>query len=108
MNHKQTMTKEMNKIGDDVSTLADDARNLMAATADVAGDEVAEARKRLGAALKSGEAMMDGVREKAFKGAKIANKAVHEHPYGAIGIAAGVGVLLGALLTISVSRHHAS
>ena len=31
-----------------MGTLAEDARALMAATADVAGEEVGEARKRLG------------------------------------------------------------
>jgi ElaB/YqjD/DUF883 family membrane-anchored ribosome-binding protein len=108
MNHKHTMQKEMNKMGGDVSTLADDARNLMAATADVAGEEVAEARKRLESALKSGENMLEDVREKAVKGAKIANQAVHEHPYGAIGIAAAAGALLGVIVTFSLSRHHAS
>lgn len=102
------MHKETNKSGDDVSTLADNARTLMAATADVAGDEIAEARKRLGAALKSGESMMEGVKEKAINGAKIANKAVHEHPYGAIGIAAAVGAIVGVILSFSMSRKHAS
>lgn len=108
MNHKHTMHKEMNKMGDDVSTLADDARNLMTATADVAGDEVAEARKRLKSALKSGESMVNDVRQKAGKSAEMANKAVHEHPYGAIGIAAIAGALLGVVLTFSLSRHHTS
>ena len=39
-----------------VGTLAEDARALMAATADVAGEKVSEARKRLAAALESGKA----------------------------------------------------
>ncbi len=34
-----------------MGTLAEDARALMAATADVAGDKVTEARKRLAATL---------------------------------------------------------
>ena len=38
-----------------MGTLAEDARALMAATADVAGEKVGEARKRLAAALESGQ-----------------------------------------------------
>ena len=42
---KQQQTGE-----NDLGTLAEDARALMAATADVAGEKVGEARKRLAAA----------------------------------------------------------
>ena len=70
----------------------------MAATADVAGEKVSEARKRLAAALESGKEFYDRVRDKAVEGAKATDQAVHEHPYQAIGIALGVGVLIGYLV----------
>ena len=88
-----------------MGTLADDARALMAATADVAGEKVAEARKRLAAALDSGKEMYDRVRDKAVESAKAADEAVHEHPYQAIGIAFGVGVLIGCLAGRRCSRN---
>ena len=99
------MNKEMQAIRNDVGTLAEDARALMAATADVAGDKVAEARKRLGAALESGKELYGRVRDKAVEGAKAADETVREHPYQAIGIAFGVGALLGYLLTRRCSRN---
>jgi ElaB/YqjD/DUF883 family membrane-anchored ribosome-binding protein len=83
----------------DFGTLAEDARALMAATADVAGDKVAEARKRLAAALESGKELYGRVREKAVEGVKAADQKVHENPYQAIGIAFGAGLLLGCLLS---------
>ena len=49
------MSKETQAISHDVGQLAEDARALMAATADVAGEKVGEARKRLAAALESGK-----------------------------------------------------
>ena len=79
--------------------LADDARALMAATADVAGEKVGEARKRLAAALERGKEICGRVKEKAVEGAKAADEVVHEHPYQAIGIAFGVGAILGYLLS---------
>ena len=85
--------------------LAEDARALMAATADVAGDKVGEARKRLAAALERGKEIYGRVREKAVEGAKAADEAVHEHPYQAIGIALGVGVILGYLIARRGSRN---
>ena len=88
-----------------MGTLAEDARALMAATADVAGEKVIEARKRLAAALDSGKKVFGRVREKAVEGSKAADEAVHEHPYEAIGVAFGVGVLIGYLVARSCSRN---
>ena len=45
------MSKQTQAISNDMGQLAEDARALMAATADVAGEKVSEARKRLAAAL---------------------------------------------------------
>ena len=98
MKTTNNMNKEMQAISNDVGTLAEDARALMAATADVAGEKVAEARKRLGAALESGKELYGRARDKALDGAKAADEAVHEHPYQAIGVALGLGALLGYLL----------
>ncbi|MGC9940435.1 MAG: DUF883 family protein [Verrucomicrobiota bacterium] len=89
----------------DLGTLAEDARNLMAATADVAGEKVSEARKRLAAALERTKEIASRVRDKAVEGAKAADEAVHEHPYQAIAIGVGVGVLAGYLLGRRCSRN---
>lgn len=88
-----------------MAQLADDARALMTATADVAGEKVGEARKRLAAALERGEEIYSGVREKTVEGAKAADGAMHEHPYQAIGIAFGVGAILGYLASRRCSRN---
>ena len=83
----------------DVGTLAEDACALMAATADVAGEKVGEARKRLAAALESGKEIYGRVRAKAVEGARAADQTVHDHPYQTIGIAFSVGALIGFLVT---------
>ena len=85
--------------------LAEDARAFMAATADVAGEKVGEARKRLAAALDSGKEIYGCVREKAVVGVKAADEAMHEHPYQAIGVAFGVGALIGYLAARRCSRN---
>ncbi|MBP9903013.1 MAG: DUF883 family protein [Verrucomicrobiota bacterium] len=99
------MNKETQAISNDMGQLADDARALMAATADVAGEKVGEARKRLAAALERGKEIYGRVREQAVEGAKAADVAVHEHPYPAIAVGVGVGVLLGYLIARRGSRH---
>lgn len=70
----------------------------MAATSDVAGEKVGEARKRLAAALERSKEIYGQVHEKAAEGVKAADHAVRENPYQVIGIALGVGVLVGYLI----------
>lgn len=82
-----------------MDTLADDARALLTATADVAGEKVAEARERLSAVLERAKETCGRVREKAVQGAKAADQTLHEHPYQAIGIAFGLGALIAFLVT---------
>jgi len=92
------MNKDTQTSCHDMGQLAEDASALMAATADVAGEKVSEARKRLAVALERAKEMAGRVRDKAVEGAKAADEAVHEHPYQAIAIGVGVGALVGYLL----------
>src|ERR1035438_3558060 len=92
------MDKQRHSGENDMGTLAEDARALMAATADVAGDKVAEARRRLAAALESGKQVFGRVRERAVEGAKAADELVRENPYQTLVIAFGVGAVIGYLL----------
>jgi ElaB/YqjD/DUF883 family membrane-anchored ribosome-binding protein len=98
------MRKETKALSHDMSQLAEDARALMAATADVAGEKVGEARKRLADALERAREIASDVRDRAVAGAKAADEAVHEHPYRAIAIGIGVGALIGYLLGRRGSR----
>ena len=71
------MYEQIQAIGNDMGTLAEDARALMAATADVAGDQVVEARRRLAAALDSGKRFAGRVKDKAVEGAQATDKVMH-------------------------------
>ena len=99
------MEKPTQAIANDMSQLADDARALMAATADVAGEKVGEARKRLAAALESGKEMYSCAKAKAVEGVKVADETVRANPYQAIAIGVGVGAILGYLIASRCSRN---
>jgi len=99
------MNQETQAVKNDLGQLAEDASSLMAATADVAGEKVSEARKRLAVALERAKTMAGCVRAKAVEGAKAADQAVHEHPYQAIAIGVGVGAILGYLIAHRCSRN---
>lgn len=92
------MNQQTQAISRDLSQLAVDAHALLTATADVAGDKVADARKRLTAALERGNEMCEQVREKAMEGAKAADNVIHQHTYQAIAVGVGVGAFIGYLI----------
>jgi ElaB/YqjD/DUF883 family membrane-anchored ribosome-binding protein len=99
------MNKETQSISDDIGQLAEDAQALMNATADVAGEKVGQARKRLAAALETAKGVAGSVRDKAIAGAKAADQTVRENPYQAIAIGVGLGMVAGYLLGRRCSRN---
>lgn len=92
------MREETKAAKDDMEQLLEHVQALMAATADVAGDKVVAARKRVAAALESSKGVFGRIRAKAVEKARSANEALHEHPYKAVAISAGFGLLSGLLL----------
>ena len=63
----------------------------------VAGENGTELRARLRKAIDKAKALYERLEDKTVAAAKATDKAVHEHPYQAIGLAFGVGLLIGVL-----------
>ena len=63
--------------------------------------EKSELRAKLEAAVEKAKATCERLEEKTVAAAKATDKAVREHPYQAVGIAFGVGVLIGVLVARS-------
>lgn len=93
------MNKHTPAVYKDLDSFADDAQALLAATEHVAEEKVVEARQRLSVALEKGKKAWGQVQRKAGEGAKLADETIREHPYETVGLAFGIGALLGFLLT---------
>ena len=100
MNEMSQVTKE--KLLADFRLVVADAEELLRATAGQAGDKMAELRAKaqdnLAAArakLAQYEAALVG---KAKEVGRAADDYVHDNPWPAVGIAAGVGFLVGLLI----------
>ncbi len=87
----------------DLQTLSRDAEDLMKATAGDVSDKAREARGRVAAALEKAKATCANWQEQTMATAKAAAKqadtVIRDHPYESIGIAFGVGLLIGVLVT---------
>src|SRR6266850_775208 len=97
MKDQTIMDKQRLSVNHELSMLAEHARALMTATADVCGDEVADARQRLAASLDHGKEVYGRAREKTLDGVKAADHAIRDHPYEAAILALGVGAVIGFL-----------
>lgn len=92
------MNKHTQAISNHMKQLTEEARALISATGDVAGDRVQEARKRAAATLEHGKEIYSYVCDKAVAGTKAADGVVRENSYQAIAIGIGIGVLIGCII----------
>ena len=83
----------------DLKRVVEDAEGILRDTAEDVGEKAKEAREKLANAIEQAKACCQNLDDKAVAGAKATDKAVHEHPYQAMGIAFGVGLLAGYLIT---------
>ena len=72
-------------------------------TAERRNDEGSDIRAKLESAVDKAKALCERLQEQTSAAAKAADKTVRENPYQAVGIAFGVGLLIGVL--VSRSRH---
>ena len=86
----------------DMRTVISDAENLLRATANQAGEQIAVARERIQDSLHQAKVKLAEaeavVRERAAQAARYTDEYVHDNPWHAIGVAAGIGLVLGILL----------
>lgn len=86
----------------DLRALTHDAEELLKATAGDVSEKAAEARTRVTAALERARATYQEMQDQGIASAreavKKADTVIREHPYQSLGIAFGIGLLLGVLL----------
>jgi ElaB/YqjD/DUF883 family membrane-anchored ribosome-binding protein len=101
MTDAETSEKEvtMDKLVQDFKVVIRDAEGLLKASAGELGEKAREARVRLSASLEGAKASFHKVEEKALAGAKATDQVIREHPYQSLGIAFGVGIVIGLLVS---------
>lgn len=83
----------------DFRSLVRDSEDLLKATAGDVSDRAKEARRRFAAALDRAKATCEALQQQTLVTAEAAarrtDRVIREHPYESIGVAFGVGLLLG-------------
>lgn len=100
MNDINPVTKD--KLVADFKVVVADAEELLRLTANQAGDKIGDLRAKLQDHLASAKVKLAeaeaAVMEKTKAAARATDDFVHDHPWKAVGIAAGIGLVIGLLI----------
>jgi ElaB/YqjD/DUF883 family membrane-anchored ribosome-binding protein len=87
----------------DLRAVLEDAEALLTATAGQAGEKIQRARERATETVRAARERLVDTQEEVVKRAKVAAKQtdnyVHDNPWQAVGIAAGVAFIIGVLVS---------
>jgi len=100
MPNDTTVSKD--KLVQDLKIVISDAEELLRATASQAGEKVSAAREKVQDSLHRAKVKLaeaeDVLLDKSKQAARQTDEYVHEHPWHAVGIAAGIGFVIGLLI----------
>jgi ElaB/YqjD/DUF883 family membrane-anchored ribosome-binding protein len=98
-NHAESELKESTaKLLQDLRQVVQDGEEVLRAGMGELGEKGAAARAKLSSALDAARETARKLQDKTVAGAKATDKVIREHPYQSIGIAFGVGLLIGVLV----------
>lgn len=90
------------KLMQDLKIVIGDAEELLRATASQAGEKAAAAREKIQDSLHRAKVKLaeaeDVMIEQTRQAARATDEYVHEHPWKAVGMAAGIGLIIGLLI----------
>jgi len=97
------VTNNIKTVRNDMKTLVKDAQDLLREASLASGDRADELRARglamLETAMDKAHELQALAVEKGKAAAHTTDEFVHEHPWKAVGIAAGIGLVLGMLIS---------
>jgi ElaB/YqjD/DUF883 family membrane-anchored ribosome-binding protein len=82
----------------DLKAVVNDAEELLRATAGQVGEKLAEIRSRLAAAIESAKGTCESLSGQSAEIARATDSCIRDHPYETIGVAFGLGLLIGFLV----------
>ena len=90
------------RLAQSLQQMVDEAEQLLKNAQRTGSEQFDAARDKFEATLRSAKEDLTSLEEAAIynakRAARTADHAVHEHPYTAMGITAGIGVLIGMLI----------
>jgi len=102
MSETTELNSNKQKFVSDMRAVVADAEEILRATAGVAGEKMADLRERVGERLRDAKLRIADAEaalvDKTKAAARVTDDYVNDNPWRAVGIAAGVGLLLGIII----------
>ncbi len=102
MSDAAELSSSKQKFVSDMRVVVADAEEILRATAGVAGEKMSDLRERVGERLRDAKLRIADAEaalvDKTKAAARATDDYVNENPWRAVGIAAGVGLLLGIII----------
>jgi ElaB/YqjD/DUF883 family membrane-anchored ribosome-binding protein len=89
------------KLVDDLRTLIGDAEGMLRALGGDMSEQAKATRASLNKQLASARATCAQLQDKAVQQARVADQSIRTHPYQSLGVALGLGLVVGLLATRS-------
>ena len=86
------------RLMEDLRAVVHDGEELLNAGAQHLSESGVAARERLAAALESAKDLRRKFEARALESARATDRVIREHPYQSIGVAFGIGLLIGVLV----------
>ena len=83
----------------DLGAVGRDAQELLKPSAGLASEIAHEARGRLAAAVEAARTTCAKLEARTRDAAKVTDRCIRDHPYETIGVAFGLGLLIGVLVS---------
>lgn len=87
------------KLVDDLRTLIGDAEGILKALAGDMSEQAKATRASLSKQLESAQTLFAQLQDQTVQQARVADQAIRTHPYQSVGVALGVGLVVGLLAT---------
>jgi len=98
----ETTDVSKEKLISDFKVVVADAEELLRATASQAGDKAAELRARIQSRLADAKVKLENAEAAVVERAKLVGRAaddyVHDNPWRSVGVAVGIGFIVGLLI----------
>jgi len=97
-NSETELQEATDKLLSDLREVVADGEELLRAGASELGERGMAARARLAAAIETAKDTGRKLQQRTVAGAKATDRLIRENPYQSLGIALGIGILLGVLI----------
>ncbi len=97
--HERAREASTAKLVTDLKRVVNDSQDLLESSAEVVGDGARIMRQRLSEALEAAQDTCRKLEAKIGLRAEAADNVIRENPYQSIGIAFGIGLLIGVLVS---------